>query len=111
MTLNTVEDRKKTADWLWDNVFERFKKGEATQDELVFAMDLCNKADRHLMKLNYRNQTDSRTRKAQEMHKYYKDCPFYRIEDGTLFISDGNKFIAQTPPYEEISFDEMDKTR
>jgi hypothetical protein len=109
MYLKELKRKKENADWLWNTVFEKAKKGEATQAELVMAMDLCNQVEKTIMKVEHRQQADIFEKKSENLHKYFKGFSWYRIEDNKLFISNGEKFISQTLPYEAISFDQMDK--
>jgi hypothetical protein len=77
------------------------------------AMDLCNQVEGHIIKVEFRNTTDSVSKKSSEIQKYFAGVAWYRAEDGKLFISNGEKFISQKLPYESISFEKMnamDKT-
>ena len=111
MYLTELKTKKENADWLWDNIFERAKKGEATQAELVMAMDLCNQVEKTIIKVEQREQADVFQKNSQILHKYFNGYSWYRDEDNKLFISNGEKFISQTLPYEAISFEQMDKIK
>jgi hypothetical protein len=109
MRLAELKRRKETADWLWDITFERAKKGEATQLEILNAMSLCNDVENEISVLEWREYKDAHSKHDPSLQKYFKGYGWYRPEDCKLFISNGEKFISQTLPYEAISFEQMDK--
>jgi len=109
MPLMELKRKKENADWLWDAVFEKAKKGEATQAELSMSMDLCNQVDKAIMTLEHRQQADVFRKDSKKLPKYFNGFAWYRPDDNKLFISNGEKFVAQTLPYEAISFTQMDK--
>jgi hypothetical protein len=109
MPLKILKQKKENADWMWNIVFEKAKKGEATHAELVVAMDLCNKADRAIMGLENRQEADILKSDLKKLPKYFNGYAWYRPDDCKLFISNGEKFISQSLPYEAISFSQMDQ--
>lgn len=109
MRLAQLKKSKENADWLWDVTFERIKSGEATQLEILNAMSLCNDVDDEISILEWREYKDKNSKHGASLQKYFNGYAWYRPDDCKLFISNGEKFISQTLPYEAISFEQMDK--
>jgi hypothetical protein len=111
MRLAELKRRKENADWLWNFTFERAKAGEATQEELKMAIGFCNDVENEISVLEWREYKDKTSKDSPNLQKYFHGYAWYRTEDSRLFISNGDKFISQTLPYEAISFDQMDKIK
>lgn len=109
MRLAELKKRKENADWLWNFTFERAKAGEATQQEIIMAMSLCNDVENEISVLEWREYKDTNSKHDPRLQKYFNGYAWYRPDDCKLFISNGDKFISQTLPYEAISFEQMDK--
>lgn len=109
MRLAELKRKKENADWLWNFILERAKAGEATQQEIIMAMGLCNDVENEISVLEWREYKDSNSKSDPKLQKYFNGYAWYRPEDGKLFISNGEKFVSQTLPYEAISFSKMDE--
>jgi hypothetical protein len=109
MRLEALKKRKEHADWLWNITFERAKSGEASQLELINAMTFCNSIENEISIIEWREYKDKTSKESPNLQKYFKGYGWYRPEDSKLFLSNGEKFISQTLPYEAISFEQMDE--
>lgn len=109
MRLAELKRRKEQADWLWNFTFERAKIGEATQEEISLAMSFCNDIENEISVIEWREYKDKNSKHDPNLQKYFNGYAWFRPEDTKLFISNGEKFISQTLPYEAISFEQMDK--
>jgi hypothetical protein len=99
---------KTAADLNWELTFLKFKNKEASQEELVSAMQRCNDIEEEIYIVQYREKMDSTpSLSVKSTGAHPKGQYFYRIKDKKLFISDGQKYESLQPPYEIIRFEEI----